>query len=151
MTSGLVGKLRESESGYKRTYWAPLRYVCSTPSFGHSNADVGFRGWSGRSGSVVGTAGVSHFQTLSAFRPSRSSSTRPIEICPSGTLPPLVIRAFGAYCHFLKLAVVRALAQSSTMMPVRVPSTTQVEDSAQVPNADRSARMSAGRIEPATR
>jgi hypothetical protein len=36
-------------------------------------------------------------------------------------------------------------------MPVRVPSTTKVEDSAQVPCADRSVRISAGRREPATR
>ena len=32
-------------------------------------------------------------------------------------------------------------------MPVRVPSTTLIEESAQVPNADWSARMSAGQVE----
>ena len=44
-------------------------------------------------------------------------------------------------------SVYRALPHSGTTMPARVPSTTKVEDFAQVLNADGTARVTAGRIE----
>ena len=38
--------------------------------------------------------------TLAVTRTSRSSATGSIDNSPGGILPPLMIRAFGAHCHF---------------------------------------------------